>query len=141
MKGAIAAQWESYRSGVMPAAAPAVQVEECRRAFYAGNAAMRAEIINATDLLHGRQLTKALNAIDAELVQFGNSLQRLPDPGPSSEPLRAVIVSELLSLAKWIEANGDMGADRSQVADPAILARRDICGRILARIHELKEPK
>lgn len=29
-------EWQSYRRKVLPAAAPPVQVQECRRAFYAG---------------------------------------------------------------------------------------------------------
>lgn len=32
----IGAAWESYRREVVPGDAPAVQVQECRRAFYAG---------------------------------------------------------------------------------------------------------
>jgi hypothetical protein len=32
----LAADWESYRRGVLPAEALPVQVSECRRAFYAG---------------------------------------------------------------------------------------------------------
>jgi len=28
--------WESYRDGVLPKDAPQVQVDECRKAFYAG---------------------------------------------------------------------------------------------------------
>jgi len=33
-------EWISYRAQVVPKAAGAVQVEECRRAFYAGAAAL-----------------------------------------------------------------------------------------------------
>lgn len=29
-------QWQSYKREVLPSNAPAVQVQECRRAFYAG---------------------------------------------------------------------------------------------------------
>lgn len=40
-------QWESYRERVVPANAPVVQVQESRRAFYAGIAAA-IECFNAT---------------------------------------------------------------------------------------------
>ncbi len=32
--------WESYRTRVVPTEAPPIQVQECRRAFYAGAAAL-----------------------------------------------------------------------------------------------------
>lgn len=33
-------QWESYAAAVIPKDAPTVQIQECRRAFYAGAMAM-----------------------------------------------------------------------------------------------------
>lgn len=136
MRGAIAKQWGSYHATVMPAAAPAVQVEECRRAFYAGNAAMRAEIINATECA---DVAAALDALEAELNAFVRDLMALPDPGQASDSLNSIAVRELVGICQWIDKTFDMGADRSQVADPTIIARREIYAGVLARIAELKE--
>lgn len=55
------------------------------------------------------------------------------------ERLAAAPINELVGICQWIEKTFDMGADRSQLADPAIIARRDIYAGILARIVELKE--
>lgn len=51
---------------------------------------------------------------------------------------QASAIGELVGICQWIEKTFDMGADRSQVADPAIIARRDIYAGVLARIAELK---
>jgi hypothetical protein len=40
----IEAGWESYRREVIPADAPAVQVSECRRSFFAGAQAVLSEM-------------------------------------------------------------------------------------------------
>lgn len=45
----VAAFWESYRREVLPANAPAVQVQECRRAFYAGVKATLAVLLEIGD--------------------------------------------------------------------------------------------
>jgi hypothetical protein len=41
--------WESYVNEVLPAGAPAVQLQECRRAFYAGAKAMLRETLSLCD--------------------------------------------------------------------------------------------
>lgn len=45
----IAAFWESYRREVLPADAPDIQVQECRRAFYAGAKAVVAIVTEIGD--------------------------------------------------------------------------------------------
>jgi len=42
-------EWKSYERDVVPPDAPAVQREECRRAFYAGAFAMFGLVITATE--------------------------------------------------------------------------------------------
>lgn len=49
--------------------------------------------------------------------------------------------NELVALGQWIDESFEMGADRSQVADPVIRACRDVHSRICMRIAELKESK
>lgn len=65
----------------------------------------------------------------------------IPAPIEASEQTTLVnaAINELVGICQWIEKTFDLGADRSQVADPAIIARRDIYAGILARIVELKE--
>ena len=41
--------WNSYRRSVIPLAAPAVQIEECRRAFYSGAMILFASIMEILD--------------------------------------------------------------------------------------------
>ncbi len=36
----LAEAWESYQTRILPTEAPPVQIQECRRAFYAGAAAL-----------------------------------------------------------------------------------------------------
>lgn len=76
---------------------------------------------------------KAERKIEAILILQGIVASRLE----ATSQLGAV--NELVGICQWIEKTFDMGADRSQVADPAIIARRDIYAGILARIVELKE--
>jgi hypothetical protein len=45
----VAAFWERYRREVLPVTAPAIQVQECRRAFYAGVKAMLAVLLEIGD--------------------------------------------------------------------------------------------
>jgi len=42
-------EWCIYRDAIIPSQAPPVQVEECRRAFYAGAVAMFDQILRATE--------------------------------------------------------------------------------------------
>lgn len=71
--GRIERQWRSYRAEVLPAGAPTVQVIECRRAFYAGAQALRAEFLATSD--DSRTQEAELLAIEEELDQFGRDVK------------------------------------------------------------------
>jgi hypothetical protein len=66
-------QWRSYRARVVPADAPAVQVVECRRAFYAGAQALRAEFCQMMDDPRRREVE--ILAIEVEIDQFGRDVK------------------------------------------------------------------
>lgn len=57
MKERILETWQSYRKEVIHPAAPPEQVEECRRAFYAGAGGMFAVLIR--DLTDGDECAEA----------------------------------------------------------------------------------
>lgn len=65
--------WLSYRTEVIPAAAPQVQVTESRRAFYAGAQSLFGAIMNILE--PGAEATEGdmetMSSIDAELRRFG----------------------------------------------------------------------
>jgi len=65
-------QWAEYRERVVPATAPAVQVLECRRAFYAGAECLLRAIMQGLD--PGLEPTDAdlsrMESIEAELSAF-----------------------------------------------------------------------
>ena len=46
----IGEEWSSYQAEVVPAEAPDVQREECKRAFYAGAQAMFNEVMKTAEL-------------------------------------------------------------------------------------------
>lgn len=67
----IAEHWEDYQRMVVPPDAPAEQVTECRRAFYAGaHAAYIAALSIGADDISEEQGEEILRAIDAELGVF-----------------------------------------------------------------------
>jgi hypothetical protein len=78
---------------------------------------------------------KPARKVEAIQILHGIVASRLKATPPSAP----IALNELVGICQWIEKTFDMGADRSQVADPAIIARRDIYAGILARIVELKE--
>lgn len=74
MSGTVFAAWQSYAREVVPAEASTVQREECRRAFYAGAAAMLSLVFEAVDPHDEdegennlQQLEEELNAMSHEL--------------------------------------------------------------------------
>ena len=69
MKG-IGEAWASYLANVVaPAGAGDVQIEECKRAFYAGGAAMFSAVLESAELEEdGAQA--ALEALDRELSDY-----------------------------------------------------------------------
>lgn len=76
---AIEKGWKSYRTMVIPKDASAVQIEECRRAFYAGAAIlwegmMKALDPNDSDATEGDLSIMA--SIQAELDEFGQNFDK-----------------------------------------------------------------
>ena len=74
----IAKGWESYRSMVIPADAPPVQLQESERAFYAGAAILWESVMQGLD--PGSDETEGdmqrMADIQAELDAFGQQLDR-----------------------------------------------------------------
>lgn len=68
----IAEQWATYRERVLPAAVSVMQIQECRRAFYAGAQALYFGIM--AGLSPGPEPTDAdeefLKAAEVELQEF-----------------------------------------------------------------------
>lgn len=83
-------EWRSYRGEVLPRNAPAVQVRETRRAFYAGAAAWFGLMLRAADQ-PGDEPTEVelsrVDALNAELEAFGKAIgtpaEDSWDAGPS----------------------------------------------------------
>ena len=69
----LADQWTEFSKEFVPANAPPVQTQECRRAFYAGAAAFFSTIYHSMD--EGAEATDAdvtkLAAMHRELIDFG----------------------------------------------------------------------
>ena len=69
----LADQWMEFSKEFVPANAPPVQTQECRRAFYAGAAAFFSTIYHSMD--EGAEATDAdvtkLAAMHQELIDFG----------------------------------------------------------------------
>lgn len=82
----IAAQFERYRADVIPAAAPAVQVEECRRAFYAGSYAMLINLAESIgdDSTDEEEGVAMLEALKVECETFAANLEPTPAAGAPS---------------------------------------------------------
>lgn len=68
--------WESYRRAVVPPAASETQVQECRRAFYAGVVAMYGQLleIGANDDLSEDESHAHLAAVGEELEAFKDAV-------------------------------------------------------------------
>lgn len=90
----VAAAFASYRAEVIPAAAPAVQVEECRRAFYAGSYSMLMNVANGIgdDSTSEDDGVAQLEALKTECEAFAVALgagQAPPVPPIVAEPDRS----------------------------------------------------
>lgn len=73
----IASLWEDYKQGVVPANASAIQVQECRRAFYAGVHSIlkaMAENRNRKGGFRHDPDTVFAASVDAELQAFLNDV-------------------------------------------------------------------
>jgi hypothetical protein len=68
----LAKEWLSYRAGVMHPNCHATQVIECRRAFYAGMAALAATL---TDIADTATEAKDTEDILNELIQFQSDVK------------------------------------------------------------------
>jgi hypothetical protein len=78
LKYRIQALWNQYRTEVMPADAGAIQVAECRRAFYAGveSALNRlAAEMSAGDSLDDPNDERALGEVNRELSDFARDVK------------------------------------------------------------------
>jgi hypothetical protein len=73
--------WNSYRREVIPAEAPVIQVEECRRAFYAGCIHLFYAVLGIMD--PGTEPTAGdlaqMTAIEGELKAYGAEMAALAD--------------------------------------------------------------
>jgi hypothetical protein len=66
----IGEEWASYQADVVPAEAPSVQREECKRAFYAGAQAMFWAVMAATEPDDEDVCVAQLAAIEREMQDF-----------------------------------------------------------------------
>lgn len=68
--------WEDYRFGVVPHDASSIQVNECRRAFYAGVQSILSEMARA--MSQGDDVTEDdmsfVNSVNSELSVFLNDV-------------------------------------------------------------------
>lgn len=70
----VLAGWQSYRAGVMPPNAHAVQLIECRRAFFAGAGHLYAALIANADLPEAEAMAR-LSTYSEELQAFASLIQ------------------------------------------------------------------
>jgi hypothetical protein len=72
----VAQMWAIYRAMVLPAAAPPIQVSECRRAFYAGvQSALMDGLIGIGDDANSEEACMAhLTALHEECQQFARDV-------------------------------------------------------------------
>lgn len=70
-------QWLSYRSAVLPKEAPLIQLQECRRAFYAGAQALLQTLLTAVS--PGQEVTdedaQVLERVQKELDEFAKAVE------------------------------------------------------------------
>lgn len=70
MTGLIEKGWRSYRDQVVPNGAPPVQLQETRRAFFAGAKALLSVLTNDVTPLSDDAGVQVLEAIDKEFNEF-----------------------------------------------------------------------
>lgn len=76
--GRVARAWRQYRMDVLPGAAPAIQVQETRRAFYAG-AMLTLETLHdavGPDTVSEDEGVEIMEAVHTELMVFLEAVKR-----------------------------------------------------------------
>lgn len=63
----IFADWQSYARDVVPPGAGEIQVEECRRAFYAGAWSAFCAVLEATEPADDAECERRLDALQKEI--------------------------------------------------------------------------
>ena len=82
MSEAINAAWRTYQREVIPRNAPAVQHEECRRAFYAGAVALFSLVMDASaDPKSEEEGARVLDQLSQELQAYARAMDRLARTG------------------------------------------------------------
>lgn len=66
----IGEEWASYQTEVVPADAPEVQREECKRAFYAGAQAMFSAVMEAAEPEEDEACDARMEALHRELQDW-----------------------------------------------------------------------
>jgi hypothetical protein len=67
-------EWTDYLQQIIPANAPPIQIEECRRAFYAGGLAVYALMMQAVEPADHRECDQNLEALHTELLAISRDL-------------------------------------------------------------------
>lgn len=82
MNDAIKDAWRTYQREVIPRNAPAVQHEECRRAFYAGAFALFSLVMDASaDPKSEAEGAAVLDQLSQELQAYAAAMDRLARKG------------------------------------------------------------
>jgi hypothetical protein len=74
--GLVEQGWRSYRDQVVPNGAPPVQLQETRRAFFAGAKLLLSVLMNDVTPLSEDAGVQVLEAVDKELNQFRHDVLR-----------------------------------------------------------------
>jgi hypothetical protein len=69
----VRAGWETYHREVMPVTAGAVQIQECRRAFYAGAMHLFAAVLDNSNVPEAEAMQRLKN-LQAELAAFPEAI-------------------------------------------------------------------
>lgn len=75
-KKMIALLWKGYRASVVPKSASATQLSETRQAFYAGASVLFTTLMHVLDNSSDASGMKLLAAIQAEIDEFGQQLDK-----------------------------------------------------------------
>lgn len=70
-------QWKSFELAVVPIAAPAIQREEMRRAFYAGAVACFGVVMTAVGPDDDEECATNLEVLQQELATFSSDLREV----------------------------------------------------------------